>query len=135
MFASDYEYWKKLRADPSLYQEEKRTANQVIASLEKRFPGISEQVEMIEVATPITWERYTGNWKGSFQGWLETTETLTMRMSKSLPGLRNFYMAGQWVEPCGSIPTAVMSGRNVTQIICSQDKKSFVTKTPEEGAE
>ena len=51
-------------------------------------------------------------------------------MSKTLPGLKNFYMAGQWVEPGGSLPTAVMSGRNVTQIICKRDKRSFITTVP-----
>jgi phytoene dehydrogenase-like protein len=135
-FSSDYEYWKKLRQDPERYRVEKELiANQVVASLDRRFPGLVAHVEMRDVATPITWERYTGNWKGSFEGWLETTDTLRMRvarerMSKTLPGLKDFYMAGQWVEPGGSTPTSVMSGRNVTQIICKQDNKSFVTSTP-----
>jgi len=39
-------------------------------------------------------------------------------MKKTLAGLDNFYMVGQWVEPGGGMPTAVMSGRNVTQLIC-----------------
>lgn len=51
-------------------------------------------------------------------------------MSKTLPGLKNFYMAGQWVEPGGGVPTAAMSARNVTQIICEQDKKKLITSTP-----
>jgi len=102
----------------------------VITLLDQRFPGLAAQVEMYDVATPMTWEHYTGNWRGSFEGWLITTKTFGMRMSKTLPGLENFYMAGQWVEPGGGLPTAVMSGRNVTQIICKQDKKKFVTSTP-----
>jgi len=51
-------------------------------------------------------------------------------MNKTLPGLDNFYMAGQWVEPGGGMPAAAMSGRNVLQIICKQDNKQFVAKTP-----
>jgi phytoene dehydrogenase-like protein len=130
-FASDYEYWKKLRQDPESYRKEKEEiADQVVAVLDRRFPGLSAQVEMRDVATPVTWERYTGNWKGSFEGWLETTDTLMMQMGKTLPGLESFYMAGQWVEPGGSVPTAVMSGRNVIQILCKMDKKKFITSTP-----
>jgi phytoene dehydrogenase-like protein len=53
-----------------------------------------------------------------------------MRMSKTLPGLDNFHMAGQWVEPGGSLPVTAMSGRNVRQVICKQDKKEFVASTP-----
>jgi len=131
MFASDYAYWEKLIQNPARYKAEKvLIANQVITSLARRFPGLADQVEMFDVATPMTFERYTGNWQGSFQGWLETSKTLRMRMSKTLPELKNFFMAGQWVEPGGSVPTAAMSGRNVTQIICKNDKKPFVTGIP-----
>jgi len=131
MFASDYDYWKKLKQDPERYEAEKQQiADQVVASLDRRFTGLTAQVEMRDVATPVTWERYTGNWRGSFQGWLETTKTLRMRMSKTLPGLESFYMAGQWVEPGGSVPTAAMSGRHTIQIICKMDKREFVTSTP-----
>ena len=131
MFDSDYAYWKKLKQDPERYEAEKeQIADKVIALLDQRFPGLAAQVEMSDVATPMTWERYTGNWQGSFEGWQPTTKTLGMRMSKTLPGLNNFYMVGQWVEPGGGLPPAVMSGRNVTQIICKKDKRPFVTTTP-----
>jgi phytoene dehydrogenase-like protein len=130
-FNTAYDYWKKLRQEPERYNAEKEhIAAQVITALDRRFPGLAAKVEMHDVATPMTWERYTGNWQGSYEGWLPATKRLMMRMSKTLPGLDNFYMAGQWVEPGGGLPTAAMSGRNVTQIICKQDKKPFVTTTP-----
>jgi phytoene dehydrogenase-like protein len=125
---SDYDYWKKLKQNPVRYQAEKeQIAEKVIALLDKRFPGFAAQVEMYDVATPLTWVRYTGNWKGSFEGWIETTKTLRMRMSQMLPKLKNFFMAGQWVQPGGSIPAVAMSGRNAIQIVCKKDKKEFVT--------
>ncbi len=103
MYASDYEYWKKLKQDPKRYKTEKeQIADKVVALLDRRFPGLAAQVEMRDVATPMTFERYTGNWQGTFLGWLISTKTLRMRMKKTLPGLKNFYMAGQWVEPGGS---------------------------------
>ena len=130
-FNTDYDYWKRLRQEPERYKAEKeQIADQVVALLDQRFPGLAAQVEMHNVATPITWERYTGNWRGSYEGWLPSLGTFMNRMSKTLPGLDNFYMAGQWVEPGGGLPTAAMSGRNVTQIICKKDKKPFVTMTP-----
>jgi len=131
MFLSDYDYWKELSEDPEHYKAEKeKIADQVITMLDQRFPGLAGQVEMCDVATPMTWERYTGNWRASFEGWLITTKSFGMRMSKTLPGLKNFYMAGQWVMPGGGVPTAAISGRNVIQMICRQDKKPFVAKIP-----
>lgn len=46
-------------------------------------------------------------------------------MQKTLPGLRNFYMAGQWVEPGGSVPICTLSGKNAIQLICAQEGKVF----------
>ncbi len=132
MLTSDYAYWKNLKQDAGRYKAEKeKIADQVIGLLDQRYPGLAGQVEMRDVATPITWERYTGNWQGSFEGWLITKETFPpFHMSKTLPGLKNFYMAGQWVEPGGGVPTAAMSGRNVIQILCKRDRKTFVTQIP-----
>ncbi len=130
-FMTDYEYWRKLRLEPERYKQEKeQIARQVIAQLDQRFPGLAGQVQTWDVATPVTWERYTGNWRGSYEGWLFKHWDMNTRISKTLPGLKGFYMAGQWVEPGGGMPTAVMSGRNVTQIICRKDKKRFVTIKP-----
>jgi phytoene dehydrogenase-like protein len=130
-FNTDYDYWKKLRQEPERYKAEKeQIAEQVIGALDRRFPGLAAKVEMRDVATPLTWERYTANWRGSYEGWLPRPGDFTKRMSKTLPGLDNFYMAGQWVEPGGGLPTAAMSGRNVMQIICKKDKRPFVTAKP-----
>ncbi len=131
MFYSDYDYWRSLQEDPNHYKAEKeQIAEKVVALLDRRFPGLADQVEMSDVATPITYNRYTGNWQGSYEGWLITTKTFGMRMSKTLPGLANFYMCGQWVEPGGGVPIVALSGRNVIQLICKRDKKPFATKIP-----
>jgi phytoene dehydrogenase-like protein len=132
IFPADYAYWRSLKQDREGYRAEKeRIAEQVIALLDRRFPGLAARVEMRDVATPVTWERYTGNWQGSMEGWLITEKTFPpFRMSRTLPGLKDFYMAGQWVEPGGGVPTAALSGRNVIQILCKKDRKKFVTQTP-----
>ena len=131
MMPSSYAYWKELAQDRVAYEEKKdQVARTVVALLDQRFPGISEQVEMVDVATPLTFERYTGNWKGSFEGWLITPQnsyTMTKPMSQTLPGLQNFYMCGQWVQPGGGLPTGVMSGRRLVQALCKQDRKRFRT--------
>jgi phytoene dehydrogenase-like protein len=130
-FNTDYDYWEKLYQEPTRYKAEKeRIADDVIAALNKRFPGLASKVEMRDVATPMTWVRYTGNWRGSYEGWQFSAESFTGSMKKTLPGLDNFYMAGQWVNPGGGMPTAAMSGNHTIQYICKQDSKKFVTTKP-----
>ena len=89
----------------------------VIEQLERKLGGIRENLEMTDVSTPATVIRYTGNWKGSFEGWLMTKETGFTSLPKTLPGLKDFYMAGHWVEPGGGVPAALLSGRNLAQVI------------------
>ncbi|WP_319414767.1 NAD(P)/FAD-dependent oxidoreductase [Marispirochaeta aestuarii] len=130
-YETDYDYWKNLKKEPDRYTKEKeRITAEVIAGLEQRFNGITGRIEMTDVATPITWERYTGNWRGSYEGWLFDAESFTSSMKKTLPGLKKFYMAGQWVNPGGGIPTAVMSGNHTIQLICREDHRSFVSSEP-----
>ena len=125
-FNADWIYWKKLRENDEQYTAEKeKVANIVVSFLDKRFPGLAAQVEMCDVATPTTFEHYTGNWDGSPVGWQVSSKTWSKLIKKTLPGLKNFYMAGQWVEPGGGVPIAAMSGRNVVQIICKEEKRRF----------
>ena len=133
MIPSNYEYWQSLAEDRERYDaEKKQTALTVIKALNTLIADIEKDIEVIDIATPLTTERYTGNWKGSMEGWLITTKNVNMSfgsgMKKTLPGLNNFYMAGQWVEPGGGIPTAAMSGRALIKTLCKQDKKKFKTE-------
>ena len=50
-------------------------------------------------------------------------------LRKTLPGLDNFYMIGQWVEPGGGLPTGAMSARRMIKALCEKDKRRFVTQT------
>jgi phytoene dehydrogenase-like protein len=126
-----YKYWKELYEDRERYKAEKQAlAEAVIDRLEERFPGIKEQIEVVDVATPVTYERYTGNWRGSYMGWRVTPATTGKQMSRTLPGLDSFYMAGQWVFLGGGVQAAITSGRHVMQVVCKQDKRPFVTTVP-----
>jgi len=129
---TDFDWWYDLQEkDRASYNaEKKRVAKDVLAQLECYLPGITSQVEITDVATPYTFWRYTRNYRGAFEGWLLAPETMGTSMEKTLPGLSNFYMAGQWVEPGGGIPTALFSGRNLIKRLCDQDGKQFSTTMP-----
>lgn len=127
MLPSSYDFWKSFDQDAYIAKK-KEVASQIVELLEQRFPGISGQVEMTDVSTPLTFERYTGNWQGSFEGWMITPENsgvLMKKMPQELPGLKNFYMCGQWVEPGGGLPTGIMSGKRLVKAMCKADGKKF----------
>jgi phytoene dehydrogenase-like protein len=128
MLESPYDYWQRIYGRKLYDTEQLQVAGQVIDQIERVYPGLRADVEVCDVATPLSFERYTGNWQGATCGFLLTKETMRMMLlgvDKTLPGLRNFYMAGQWVEPGGSVPVAAMSGRQALQLICHEEGQVF----------
>ena len=127
-FETMWDYWNELQKERQRYEAEKaRVAAEVLERLERHYPGISSLVEMTDVATPYTTWRYTRNYQGAYMGWLLTPEALNTRVARTLPGLGNFTMAGQWVMPGGGVPSVLYSGRHVVQILCHREGKPFAT--------
>ena len=130
LYTRNHAYWTELRdRDRPAYRATKdELARQVIDRLDARLGEIKDKVEVVDVATPATFIRYTHNWQGSYQGWYPSHDLLTAKpLSKTLLGLDRFYMIGQWVEPGGGLPIVAQAGRNVAQMICKRDGRRFQT--------
>jgi phytoene dehydrogenase-like protein len=132
---ASYAYWKELHNDRERYRQEKqRVAEKVIEILETHFRGIKNQVEVIDVATLMTWERFMG---GS-QGWFNMPNRkfdFSIREDRSdkkfkttLPGLSNFYFVGVWATMMGSLFHNANSGKTIIRRICQKDGKKFKTQ-------
>jgi phytoene dehydrogenase-like protein len=127
-FETNYEYWEELYKNKKEYKAEKqRIADITVQNLEKRWPGITEQVEVIDVPTPATYVRYTGNWKGSPDGWYMTSENFNkMDPVTELPGLSGLRMIGQWTLPYAGTIMSAITGRQIIQLLCRENKSGFV---------
>lgn len=123
----NFKYWNDLsHDDPAAYRAEKRrVADCVIEILEKRIPGVREAIETSDVSTPATVYRYTGNWKGTMEGWLVEPGDSFRPLPNTLPGLRQFVMVGQWVMPGGGLPSGPMTARPAVKQICKHDHVPF----------
>lgn len=121
-------YWTGLRAgNPKEYHARKcALAEKVISILDERVPGgIREDVEVMDVSTPATVLRYTGNWKGSQEGWLLKAGEAMGLLPNTLPGLGRFMMVGQWVLPGGGLPCGPITARPALRAICRKDGVPF----------
>jgi phytoene dehydrogenase-like protein len=128
-FDTEYSFWDELASDRKKYNAEKqRIAEYSIRQLEKRWPGFASQVEVTDVPTPATYMRYTGNWKGSPDGWYLTPDNMNeMEPLRTLPGLEGLYMVGQWTSTFTGTVIAAMSGRQIIQLMCRKKGKKFVS--------
>ena len=130
MMATSFAYWQDLNRAPERYREEKhRIAESVIRLLEERFPGLRPQIEVVDVATPMTTLRFTGNGHGyrSPMSSMALALFTGRRLSQTLPGLASFYMVGQWAGVPG-VPMVVAMGRDVVRAICHSDRRAFRTE-------
>jgi phytoene dehydrogenase-like protein len=93
---------------------------------------IAAAVEVVDVATPTTYARYTGSWKGAYMTWVQTPETSnSLRLiKKTVPGLEGFWLAGMWVMAPGGVPTGAKTGRDVVQMMCRKDGRKFRAAEP-----
>ena len=67
------------------------------------------------------------NWESSITGWELAPTQSGITIARTLPGLENFWMVGQWVYPGGGVPAGVATGREVIWKQCKKDKISFTT--------
>lgn len=129
-------YFSQLYQDETAYQAEKnKIAEQVIALLEKQFPGLREDIEVIDVSTLCTWERYMGGTQGhnnfprKYKDLTDIRNVLDfifgLNRIYTLPGLGNFFFAGQWVTSMGSLFSNALTGKTVVQKICKKSGVKF----------
>ena len=125
-YDSPWSLWEKMSAKE--YKAEKlQIQKDATILLEKEFPGISEFIEVIDVATPKTNVRYTGVKDGAYEGFMPSKENMMKSLKMQLPGLQNFYMAGQWLFPGGGLPPSAQTGKWAVQLICKKEKQPFIS--------
>jgi phytoene dehydrogenase-like protein len=122
---ADFDHWERLYEDPAYEETKSNDAKIILDALEDFYPGLNERIRVIDIATPMTWVRFTGVHRGAYEGFQWTPQALRYRnLPGHLKGLDNFFLSGQWVHPGGGLPTAVYSGKNVARKIIKHHNKS-----------
>jgi phytoene dehydrogenase-like protein len=124
MLPTDYDFWATRGTGYGAAKD--AAAETALAALEPHFPGFRPAVRMTDVTTPLTYWGMTRSWRGAYEGWMPSAQGFFGHVKKRLAGLDGFYMGGQWVEPGGGVPTAVMSGRQAIQLVCHDERRPFV---------
>lgn len=74
--------------------KEKR-AQQLIAALNREFPGIKEKIAFYQASTPLTYENYTGTTAGAMYGILRDVNSPAQTVVSQRTHIPNLYMTGQ----------------------------------------
>ena len=105
------------------HELKQKVADELIASAENVIPGLSQHIVCEDVATTLTYERYTLNTRGSMMGWiLSPGNTASLSLMGPRTPIENLFQAGHWTMPGGGVPPAILSGKNAAEQILEGKK-------------
>jgi phytoene dehydrogenase-like protein len=118
-----FDRWKALREQSEeAYQAEKqRVGEQMLAELQRLYPETQGKARVIDVATPLTCHAFCSAYKGAYMSFLSRPGTMPDAHRGVIDGLRNLFLAGQWVFPDGGLPLALLSGKFAIQRLARQE--------------
>lgn len=124
IMGDSYDYWKACRLNGTYEAEKQRIAKEFIRELVKKYPQIDGKIAVWDVATPLTYERYLGSYKGS---WMSLTRKNVPNQSYPCKpeSIQGVYFAGQRLQTPGGLPVALVTGRTAVQQFCMDTDTVF----------
>lgn len=123
-----YYWWKEVKETGNYALTKHEIAEKLLAIYVKRYPHLEGKIEIIDIITPMTYQRYLNGRHGSFQGFVQTAQGKTLMQKGVIKGLDNFIISGQWLLRSGGLPPAVIMGKFAAQRICKKDKIKFKSR-------
>ncbi len=110
-FAYEWNDEWKFYQDHAAYQAfREEVALELLARAEQVLPGLSEHIEYMEIATPLTLKGFTLNPRGTIFGWDNTIEQSVMNRLQQQTPIPNLFLAGAWTFPGGGQSAVILSG-------------------------
>lgn len=91
---------------------------------ERVCPNLREHILFYEVATPITYYRYTHNKGGSMMGTRPGKTNMQLKVAHYLTPVKNIIIGGHWAELGGGVPIAVKAAYNASLIVLKDQNPS-----------
>ena len=106
---ANYENWRGLK--PEEYRQKKKQASDtIIARLEEYLPGLSVHIEVIEVGTPMTMERFGSAPGGAIYGLAETVAQSGINRMDQDTKIKGLFLCGAWTKPGSGVHACFISG-------------------------
>ena len=114
-----YDFWKKAKEEGRYEEEKRKLSDQISRVICEKYPQAKGNIDVIDIATPLTYERYTGAYHGSWMSVMGAGDKMKIYPGfvKDVSGL---YFAGHRLMIPGGLPVAVDTGRKAAQMVCRQ---------------
>lgn len=123
------DYWQtekdengQLIRTKAYYKYKEEYANILIERVAKDIcPTLKEHIEFMDVATPITHYRYTGNKNGSIMGARPGKENMQAKIAHHRTKIENLYLSGHWADLGGGVPIAIKTASNASLLVLQKE--------------
>lgn len=95
-----------------------KIAEQLIETISKilKIPDLKSHIEVMELATPITFGRYSNNPSGSIMGWQMSPEQYVLNPLTQKTPIENLFLCGQWASRTGGLPAVARSAEAASKL-------------------
>jgi phytoene dehydrogenase-like protein len=114
-----WETWPTPERGRAYRDLKKEWSERIVRRVKEYVPRLDTHLAAVDVATPITFHRYTMNTEGAPVGWHYGSRR---RWKQRVPFLRGLYQAGHWVGPSGAVPVT-RSGQWAAELILRDTAK------------
>lgn len=125
LIGDSYNFWKEAKEKGDYKAKKEELAKIFTEKLQELMPETKDNIEVVDVATPLTFERYCSSYQGS---WMSVWQKNSPKVNypQTLPEIKGTYFAGQRISMPGGLPLAGYSGRTAIQHLCRDTDTIFV---------
>ena len=117
----DYKYWASLSKEE--YAKAKSDfCDAAKKRIEEEFSFLRGDLTFIDCWTPLTYEKFCNSYRGAYMSFITTPQGKGVKLKGTIKGIKNLYLAGQWVMSPGGLPVAVTSGKFAVMRILKKEK-------------
>lgn len=125
LHGDSYGYWAAARADGTYAAKKQEVVALLVERLATRIPEVTGAVEVTDMATPVTYERYCDTFQGSYMSDWKAGRRVPHAPVRYAPGI---YFTGQRVSFSGGLPPAAETGHRTAQTLCKDFGVEFVSR-------
>lgn len=125
LHGDSYAYWAAAKSDGSYAAKKQETIALLIDRLSDRIPEVKTFVEVTDMATPLTYERYCDTYQGSYMSHWAAGKRVPHAPMRYAPGI---YFTGQRVSLSGGLPPAAETGHRTAQTLCKDFGVEFICR-------
>lgn len=130
-YASTIEHENHWRSGQGLvrgaaYGELKEEVTEILIERLERdlLPGLGQHIVVKEMATPLTYHRYTGNRHGSIMGTRPSGRNIRRHVARYSTPVERLFVAGHWADYGGGVPIAMKAAANASLLVLERTRPS-----------